>query len=186
MGLYEIRKVIRDNKDKIWGEAMANNRDPKIYLHWTAGWYENDDGDYHFCINGNGEVHNTHDFDTLVSATYRRNSGSVSIAMNAGVGAVAYKDGTFDLGKCPPTEIQIECMAQMIDVISDELGIPIDLAHVLTHAEAADNLDGIYACEPYGPEHTCERWDLAVTGYNDTWMNGGYTLRGKANFYRGA
>ena len=47
----------------------------------------------------------------------------------------------------------------------------------MTHAEAAD-LDG------YGPDTTCERWDLAVLKNDDEWMSGGDTLRGKAIFYR--
>ena len=61
--------------------------------------------------------------------------------------------------------------------ISDVFEIPIDDEHFLTHAEAAD-LDG------YGPETTCERWDLAVLKNSDGWMSGGDTLRGKAIFYQ--
>lgn len=184
MILSEVRKIIKDYKDRIWESARNNGREPKIYLHWTAGNYDHDEDDYHFSIRQDGTVVQTHGFDTPVSATYCRNSGSVSIAMNACVGAIAYEGGTFNLGSCPPTKAQIECMAQLIDVIADELGVPIDIEHVMTHAEAADNKDGMYACEPYGPENTCERWDLAVTKYDDEWLSGGDTLRGKAKFYR--
>lgn len=92
--------------------------------------------------------------------------------------------GGCDLGNYPPTSAQIECMAQVVAVIAAALDIPIDLPHVMTHAEAADNLDGLYPCDPYGPAHTCERWDLAVVSEDEDWMTGGNTVRGKALFYQ--
>ncbi len=69
-------------------------------------------------------------------------------------------------------------------VLSDALDLTIDLPHVMTHGEAADNLDGYYATEPYGPDSTCERWDLAILKNGDEWKSGGDILRGKANWYR--
>ena len=92
--------------------------------------------------------------------------------------------GQYNLGPCPPTEAHIESMAQVIAVLADVLGISIDIQHVMTHAEAADNLDGWDACEPYGPAHTVERWDLAVLHPGDERMSGGDILRGKAIFYQ--
>ena len=62
----------------------------------------------------------------------------------------------------------------------------------MTHGEAADNEDGIYASEPYGPSTTCERWDLEVLGLDESvhfhpWATdgtrGGDVLRGKINWY---
>ena len=183
MNLEKVRDIIIRNKNGIWQDAMDAGRVPKIYLHWTAGDYDTDYPEYHFSIKGDGSVSMTHDFYTPIAATYMRNSGSVAIALDCCQGAVAYGDGC-NLGNYPPTQIQIECMAQMIAVISKALDIPININHVMTHAEAADNQDGLYASEPYGPMSTCERWDLAVLEAGDEWLSGGDILRGKAIFYR--
>lgn len=184
MTLDEIRQAVKTAKDKLWADAIALGRDPKIYLHWTGGVYDMDYSDYHFSIRADGSVEQTHGFDTPIAATYMRNSGSVSIAIDCCADAVAYAGGGCDLGNYPPTSAQIECLAQVVAVVSESLDIPIDLQRVMTHAEAADNMDGIYACDPYGPAHTCERWDLAVTAEDDDWMTGGDTIRGKAIFYQ--
>lgn len=186
MTLEEIGANIRQNKDKIWREAVNIGRPPKLYIHWTAGDYDTNYPDYHFCIRGDGTVNQTHGFDTPVAATYMRNSGSVSIALDCAAGAVAYAGGGCNLGSYPPTSSQIECLAQVVDVITKNLDIPIDINHVMTHAEAADNVDGLYPCDPYGPETTCERWDLAILEEGDDWLSGGSTIRGKAIFYREA
>lgn len=186
MTLDEVEAAIRQNKDAIWHDAVDLGRSPKIYLHWTAGDYDTDYDDYHFSIHGDGAVRQTHGFDSAIAATYMRNTGSVSIAMDCAADAAAYAGGGCRLGPYPPTDIQIECMAQLVNVITKALDIPIDIRHVMTHAEAADNLDGLYPCDPYGPSHGCERWDLAVLKEGDTWMSGGDTLRGKAIYYREA
>lgn len=184
MTLEEIRQAITEVKDKLWKGALTLGRDPKIYLHWTGGPYDSDYPDYHFSIHADGSVVQTHDFDTAVAATYMRNSGSVSVALDCCADAVAYAGGGCDLGNYPPTSAQIECLAQVVAVIAVALDIPIDQQHVMTHAEAADNLDGLYPCDPYGPSHTCERWDLAVTSEDEEWMTGGDIIRGKALFYQ--
>lgn len=184
MTLEEIKAAVAAAKEDIWMNAAAVGRRPKIYMHWTGGYYETDFPEYHFSINGAGEISFTHGFDSKLAATYMRNSGSVAIALNCCVNAVAYADGTCNLGECPPTPIQIEAMAQVVAVVADALGVPIDIYHVMTHAEAADNMDGLYPCDPYGPATTCERWDLAVLSEGDDWMSGGDTLRGKALFYQ--
>ena len=63
----------------------------------------------------------------------------------------------------------------------------------MTHGEAADNEDGVYAHAPYGPHSTCERWDLEYLGtpegpafapWSADGTRGGDVLRGKAAFYR--
>jgi len=53
----------------------------------------------------------------------------------------------------------------------------------MTHAEAADNMDGEYPCDPYGPNSTCERWDLLVVYEGDQPWSGGDIIRSKAKFY---
>jgi hypothetical protein len=88
-------------------------------------------------------------------------------------------------------------MARVIAVICDALDLTIDIKHVPTHGEAADNADEDYSAygddEKYGPCTTCERWDLQYLGekespkflksYTDP-ATGGNVLRGKANWYR--
>lgn len=183
MTLKEIADVIRDNYGFIKEGADENGRDPKVYVHWTAGDYDTLYSDYHLCIKGDGSVSQTHDFKSPVESTYMRNSGSVSVALCCASGGVAFVEGYCDLGVYPPTDIQLECVAQIIAVVCRELDIPIDIQHVMTHAEAADNADGLWCHEPYGPTSTFERWDLAVTKESDEWLTGGDILRGKAAFY---
>lgn len=184
MTLEEIRQAVAGAKDKLWAAAVALGRDPKIYLHCTGGDYDVDFPDYHFSIHADGSVVQTHGFATAVAATYMRNSGSVSVTLDCCADAVAYAGGGCDLGNYPPTSAQIECLAQVVAVIAEALDIPIDIQHVMTHAEAADNLDGLYPCDPYGPAHTCERWDLAVVSEDEDWMTGGDTIRGKSLWYQ--
>ncbi len=184
MTLEEIRKAVAAAKDEIWRQAVNLGRDPKIYLHWTGGAYDMDYPDYHFSIHADGSVVQTHDLLPPIAATYMRNSGSVSVALDCCADAVAYAGGGCNLGNYPPTSAQIECLAQVAAVITETLDIPIDIQHVMTHAEAADNLDGLYPCDPYGPATTCERWDLAVLSEDDPWWSGGGTLRGKAIWYQ--
>lgn len=184
MMLGELETVAKQAYAALWGAAALVGRDVKIYLHWTAGGYDATFTDYHLCITGNGELKLTAPLDETISATYRRNSGSVSIALCAARNAVAWAGGNYLLGDCPPTVEQIECAAQTVAVLARSLDIPIDIEHIMTHAEAADNLDGVYACDPYGPAHGCERWDLAVLKQGDEWMRGGDIIRGKAKYYQ--
>lgn len=93
MTLEEIRRAVAGAKDKLWAAAVALGRDPKIYLHWTAGAYDDDYPDYHFSIHADGSVIQTHDFNSAVAATYMRNSGSVSVALDCCADAVAYAGG---------------------------------------------------------------------------------------------
>lgn len=101
---------------------------------------------------------------------------------------------TADLGDYPPTAAQIEAMAQVVAVLAKALWLTIDRDRVLTHAEAADNVDGLLPVgDEYGPQTTCERWDLQYLGtdespqwttdYDDPWT-GGNIIRGKAIWYR--
>ena len=126
--------------------------------------------------------------DDVLAATYRRNSGSVSIALLGCVGAT-----TEELGAEPPTAAQIEALAQAAAALADGLWLTIDIEHIMTHGEAADNADGICAHAPYGPRTTCERWDLEYLGTAESpafapWAEdgtrGGDILRGKAQYYR--
>ena len=47
-----------------------------IYLHWTAGFYDQTFPDYHLNVTGTGDVLSASDcFTELLSHTYLRNSG---------------------------------------------------------------------------------------------------------------
>lgn len=187
----ELRQMASDCRESIWERAKSMGREPKIYLHWTAGRYSQFWDDYHVQIDEDGKLYMPPDVtldDDSLPATYRRNTGSVAITLLCCVGAT-----TEDLGEMPPTEAQIESMAQAIVAIADGLWLTIDKNHVLTHGECADNEDDIYAGEDYGPKTTCERWDLEYLQTDESpkfnpWAEdgsrGGDVLRGKANYYR--
>lgn len=161
-----------------------------MYLHWSAGHYGQFWDDYHVQIDKDGEIYVIGDgeLDDVLAATWKRNSGSVSISILGCVGAT-----TDDLGQESPTPLQIDGMAQAIAALCNGLWLTIDKTRVLTHGEAADNEDGVYAHEPYGPKNGCERWDLEYLGTEESpcynpWAEdgtrGGDVLRGKANWYR--
>lgn len=185
----EIREMAENCRESIWKQARTYGREPKIYLHWTAGHYgQYYLNDYHIAIDYDGSIYIEHDLDEVLAHTYRRNTGAVGITLACCVGATSD-----DLGSEPPTNAQIEAMAQVIVAVADGLWLTIDKNHVLTHGEAADNEDGIYPHDPYGPKSTCERWDLEYLGtgespsfnpYATDGSRGGDVLRGKANWYR--
>lgn len=187
----ELRQMASDCRESIWARAKSMGREPKIYLHWTAGRYSQFWDDYHVQIDEDGKLYIPPDVtldDDSLPATYRRNTGSVAITLLCCVGATSE-----DLGEMPPTEAQIESMAKAIVAIADGLWLTIDKDHVLTHGECADNEDGIYPHEEYGPKSTCERWDLEFLQTDESpefnpWAEdgsrGGDVLRGKANYYR--
>ena len=185
----EIREMAENCRESIWEQARAYDREPKIYLHWTAGHYgQYYLNDYHIAIDADGSIYVNHDFDEVLTHTYHRNSGAVGITLACCVGATSD-----NLGSEPPTAEQIEVMAQVITVVADGLWLTIDKDHVMTHGEAADNEDGIYPHDSYGPKSTCERWDLEYLGtgespsfnpYATDGSRGGDVLRGKANWYR--
>lgn len=187
--LDELYTIASNSREAIWEAAEEFDREPKIYLHWTAGHYYQQFEDYHVNIDGDGRIYvSTDDFSEILPHTWRRNSGAVGIAMDCCVGA-----DTEDLGPEAPTAKQIEAMAQVIQVVADALWLTIDINHVLTHGEAADNVDGLNVHEDYGPQSTVERWDLQFLGtdespkYTDDYddpSTGGNVLRGKAAWYK--
>ena len=64
-------------------EAQANRGKIKhIYLHWTAGRYDQFFDDYHLNIDGDGKVYRTcASLDEKKAHTYQRNSGSIGITL---------------------------------------------------------------------------------------------------------
>ena len=187
--LEELSMMASDAREAIWSLAQDYGREPKIYLHWTAGHYHQKFDDYHVNIDQDGRIFvSTDDLSDVLAHTWRRNSGSVGITLDCCAGATSE-----DLGDEPPTAKQIEAMAQCIQVVADALWLTIDMNHVMTHGEAADNVDGLNTHEDYGPQSTVERWDLQFLGtdesqeyttdYDDP-STGGNVLRGKALWYK--
>lgn len=160
------------------GEQAKGEID-KIYLHWSAGHYGQFFEDYHISIDHDGSIYvSTDDLTEKKSHTYRRNTRSIGVTLPCCAFATSN-----DLGDEPPTELQIEVMAQVVAILAKSLDLTIDLIHVMTHGEAGDNMDGIYAHDPYGMNTSSERWDLSILKNGDEWGTGGNILRGKANFY---
>ena len=193
--LWRIKQLAEASREAVWNIAKAHGCEPKIYLHWSAGKYNTPFNDYHINILGDGKiVISTTDFSEVKNHTWRRNSGSIGIAL-----ACAYGASSANLGGYPPTAKQIEVMAQVINAVATGWWLTIDKAHVLTHGEAANNEDGgIGTHEPYawwndsyGDGDT--RGDLEYLGTDESprynpWAKdgsrGGDILRGKANWYR--
>lgn len=188
VSIDELRAAADEAREDIWEAAKEYGREPKVYMHWTAGHYETFFDDYHVSIDDEGRIYLNGSLSDILAHTYHRNSGAVGITLNACVGATSS-----DLGAEAPTAAQIEAMAQAVCAICDGLWLTIDKAHVMSHGEAADNEDGIEPHEAYGPKTTCERWDLEYLGTDESpafspWATdgsrGGDVLRGKANWYR--
>ena len=187
--IEELRQMVDAAREDVWDKAKAYGREPKIYLHWSAGHYFQRFGDYHVNITADGKLYvSTDNLADTLAHTYMRNSGAVGISLCCAAGAT-----TNDLGDEPPTKEQIEAMAQAVCAVADGLWLTISPEYVMTHGEAADNIDGLDMHEPYGPCSTCERWDLQflgtdespayLTDYTDP-GTGGNVLRGKAQWYR--
>ena len=59
-----------------------------IFLHWSAGYYNQSFKDYHLCIDGDGKVYSMcFNLTDKKAHTWHRNTGSVGIAMNCCWGA---------------------------------------------------------------------------------------------------
>lgn len=187
--LEELNQMAADARQALWAKTKTPDGAPRIYLHWSAGHYFQKFDDYHINITADGKIYiGTNDLSEVLAHTWRRNSGAIGISLCCACGATSGS-----LGDEPPTNKQIETMAQVIAVVADALWLTICKRYVLTHGEAADNEDGWEAHEQYGPKTTCERWDLEYLGTKESprfepWATdgsrGGDVLRGKALWYK--
>jgi len=189
VSLKDIYDQCKEVYWSIWNTAYEYRRDVKVYLHWTAGWYGQFWDDYHIQIDKDGTIWMPDGLalDGLVNGTWRRNSAAINVSLLCCAHA-----NTKSLGPEPPTTLQIESMALVMAVLSEGLDLSIDIERMMTHGEAADNEDGLWLHDPYGPKNGCERWDLEFLGdgtespkYSpwNTETRGGTVLRGKANWY---
>lgn len=188
--LEDIQTMAEASRAQLWKDARNMDRDVKIYLHWTAGRYDQCFNDYHLNITDDGTIYaSTDDLSETLAHTWHRNTGSVGVTL-----CCCYGADTADLGDYPPTAAQIEAMAQVTAALAKVLWLTIDRDRIMTHAEAADNVDGLLPeGDEYGPRNGCERWDLQflgteesstfLTDYDDP-RTGGNVMRGKALWYQ--
>ena len=150
-----------------------------LYLHWTAGRYQQFFADYHLSIDGEGQLHQTcNRFTDLKAHTYQRNSGAIGIALCCALNA-SWNGERPNLGSYPPTLKQLQNVAKVVAVLCAALGLEITEQSVMTHAEAAA-LDG------YGPGSgdSETRWDLSwVQDAKGNLCPGGDFLRQLAQYY---
>ena len=180
-----------DAKQTIQNLINARGSITKVYSHWTAGRYTTPEDLYHVSILGPGGEYpdgtlyfTTDDMTEYIGHTYMRNTGAIGVSVCCCFDATVNSIDDFDLGSEPPTAQQLESMKQFMALCSMVLGLPLDIKHFMTHAEAADNLDGEHPCEPYGPLNTFEKWDLMkLQDFDGTWMIGGELLRKGATYY---
>lgn len=184
----QLRELALQSKSNLWSAAQSLDRDVKLYLHWSAGHYGQFFEEYHINIDQDGSVYvSTTDFSQVKSHTYKRNTGAIGIAL-----ACCYNATTGDLGPEPPTTAQVEALAQVVAVLCEALDLTVDIYRVMTHAEAANNLDGLNpgyesnGCPDgkYGPGYSWERWDLWLLKTGDVPGSGGNIIRGKAIWYQ--
>lgn len=169
MNIIEFKQELTANRDYFYQFPFPM----RTYYHWTAGRYFTTFDDYHYCINGDGEIINTRPITEVPEATWHRNTGSIAIALCA-----CYAGKPDDLGDYPPTDAQIETLSQMTAAIAEVFENPIDAEHFMTHGEAAD-IDGygLYSGDP-----DC-RWDLQILQNGDEYGTGGDIIREKAQYY---
>ena len=123
---------------------QAKGRITHLYLHWTAGRYQQFFADYHLNLDGEGQLYQTCSRVTDLKAhTYQRNSGAIGIALCCALDA-SWNGERPDLGTYPPTLKQLQNVAKVVAVLCAALGIELTPESVMTHAEAA-------AFDGYGP-----------------------------------
>ena len=175
-----------------------------IYLHWTAGHYGDVYDDYHLNIDQDGTVYVTCDELTERKAhTWKRNSGTIGIALCCGVGATcALPTGIcakaawnatcpeedrdpfqamVDYGSEPPTAIQIEVLAKIVAILCYHLDLTNSSDRVMTHCEIAFR-DG-YGPGSGDPETKWDLWFMPDDAKYGKLQQGGSVIRGKAAYY---
>ena len=166
--LQEVKECIK----------QVNSKVENVFLHWTAGRYNQVYFDYHISIDEFGRVYlPSEDLLQYRVHTYMRNSNSVAIAINGCFDACANNGYNCTFGSEGPTSAQIETMALLVAMFVKYGGVPFE--HIKTHCEQAF-IDG------YGPYSNDPetRWDLwFLRDYDGQMKPGGEVIRGKAVWY---
>ena len=163
----------------------------KIYVHWSAGHYNQQYADYHINIDGQGRIFktcdglNNPDGDNMISHTWHRNSGAIGIALDCCAGAACRMDwqdnqqgAIDDLGDEAPTPVQLETLYRVVQALVDARGLDYTTDSIMTHCEAAFEDD--YGPGSGDPE---TRWDLWYINDNGELKLGGQLIRDKAAWY---
>jgi hypothetical protein len=147
-----------------WQPAFPPGTLERIYLHWTAGDYHTVYPAYHYCIalDDEGEsivcatrdlrsnMREVRDGGPLYAAHVAgRNSFAAGVAVAGMLGATPQAFGEY-----PLRDDMLEALCRVARALADAFAIPVDAAHVATHAEAAVE-DGYFGA---GAD---ERWDIA-------------------------
>jgi hypothetical protein len=147
-----------------WKPALAPGELRTIYLHWSGGTYSDAYASYHYCIAWDGNriyVAQTNDLRgntrdvygseaPYAAHTYRRNSHSAGLCVLGMKNAVPD-----DFGAYPLRMDMVNGLCHVAASLARAYGIPVDAAHVRTHAEAA--IDDGY----FGAQGDDVRWDIA-------------------------
>ncbi len=165
--------MMRTTLEDLFEDSLEARGDiERLFLHWSAGNYEQYFDDYHIAITGAGEIYkNSAPLTATLAHTWQHNTGAVGICLCCAKGATPT-----DFGQFPPTEIQIDVLCRVCAVLLEGLGLLLSFATVRTHAEQAD-------LDDYGPSTTCERWDLWMLHEEDMPGSGGKELRQRTANY---
>ena len=155
--------------------SQGGKLDKQIYLHWTAGGYNWNNGPYHTTVQGDGSLYKHLPYDQHTAHTYYRNTG------NVGLSVAAMKDYNWNAYAPKPKQLE-SMMAEAANVAKTWGWKPSDVSirNVMTHAEAASNKDGRTPHDNYGPTWwggTGERSDLHKLKGSDKDGTGGDKLR---------
>lgn len=155
----------------------------RIYLHWSAGTYNQYFDSYHINVLENPArfILTTEDLTEYKSHTWRRNSNAIGISLACCYNALPNDGYNTDFGDYPPTPDQIELMAKIVAVLSLGLDIPIDREHIMTHCEAA--IEDDYGPYSGDPETRWDLWYLPDLPGDGIMKPGGDVIRGKAIWY---
>ena len=86
--LDELRQIAEEQRENVWAKAYTEDREPKIFLHWTAGHYFQKFDDYHINITANGDIWlMTEDLSKVLAHTWRRNTGAIGVTLCCACGA---------------------------------------------------------------------------------------------------
>ena len=171
---------------------QVKGRVKRLYFHWAGSRYTGPLSElYHITVLGPGGnkpegtvALATDNFAAVLEHTWQRNTGAIGISMACMYDA-SDNGSKANFGSEPPTAKMINVMHQIGGILAAELDIPVDIQHVMSHAEAGNNADGWYAHAPYGPgSPKVERWDWWYYPERNTPGAGGEYLRDNVRFYK--